>query len=262
MTTIVIYRRDVLGVKDGRGYSQATLDKEEGLEKILSLHIDIVKKVLSKRTNSWIPKCYFFIDAYAGPGKNPEVECKGSPLVYLDVMANKDLESKAWFIDINRNNTVLLEARVKDNQAYNELKYEILTGDNKLLVPRIANDLPKSALGLIYADATNIPDFDMLGALSKIEALKRFDILIRYPATNIKRTEHLTGLQMRDYLRKIQKDHWIIRDILPGDKFQWTFLLGMNFEIGDWKKQRFYKVDSEEGKSIFDRCNNMRRSYG
>jgi three-Cys-motif partner protein len=251
-----------LGIKDGRGYSQATLDKEDGLEKILSLHIDIVKKILRKERNSWIPKCYFFIDAYAGPGENPEVECKGSPLIYLDTIANKDLKSKAWFIDVERKNTMLLKIRIDDNQAYSGLDYTILTGDNKFLVPRVAAGLPKHALGLIYADATNIPDFDMLGTLSKIEALKMFDILIRYPATNIKRTQHLTGLQMRDYLRKVQKKHWIIRDILPGDKFQWTFLLGMNFEISDWKKERFYKVDSEEGKLIFDRCNNMRHPNG
>jgi hypothetical protein len=67
---------------------------------------------------------------------------------------------------------------------------------------------------------------------------------------------------MRDYLRKVQKNHWIIRDILPGDKSQWTFLLGMNYQISDWKKERFYKVDSEEGKAIFDRCNDMRHSNG
>ncbi len=250
-------------VKCGRGFSQATFDKEDGLQKILLQHMHVVKAILNKPQYVWMPRCYHFIDAYAGPGENPEVGCSGSPMVFLDIASDIGIPTESWFIDIERNNTTLLKTRIEGNDGYKNLNYHVLTGDNKVIVPRIAEELPNNALGLIYADATNIPDFEMLGQLSKIPKLKMFDILIRYSATNVKRTQYLTGLQMRDYLRKIKKNHWKIRDILPGDKFQWTFLLGMNWDgMKDWQSQRFHKVDTEQGKAIFEKCNNMRHPNG
>ena len=67
-------------------------------------------------------------------------------------------------------------------------------------------------------------------------------------------------MEMNDYLKQIDKKYWIIRDILPGDKWQWTFLLGMNWpDMNEWTSQRFYKINSKKGKEIFDLCNNMRK---
>lgn len=183
------------------------------------------------------------------------METTGSPTVFLETAKDIEIPFRAWFIDIEANNTTLLKARLGESD-----NFDILTGDNRLIVPRIAEKLPKHAYGLIYADATNVPDFDLLGYISRLPNLKRFDILIRYSASMVKRTRHLTGMQMNDYLKQIDKKYWIIRDILPGDKWQWTFLLGMNWpDMNEWTSQRFYKINSEKGKEIFDLCNNMRK---
>ena len=183
------------------------------------------------------------------------METTGSPSVFLETAKDIEIPFRAWFIDIEANNTTLLKARLGESD-----NFDILTGDNRLIVPRIAEKLPKYAYGLIYADATNVPDFDLLGYISKLPNLKRFDILIRYSASMVKRTRHLTGMEMNDYLKQIDKKYWIIRDILPGDKWQWTFLLGMNWsDMNEWTSQRFYKINSKKGKEIFDLCNNMRK---
>ena len=241
-------------VKNKRGYSPATVDKESGLQKILAQHVNVVKRILLK--HKWAPQRYYYIDAYCGPGENPEVGAAGSPLVFLEVAKDIEIPFNAWFIDIEQNNTMLLKARLGESE-----NFEVLTGDNRMIVPRIADEkIPKYAYGLIYADATNIPDFELLGNLSRLPKLRYFDILIRYSASMVKRTRHLTGMEMRDYLKQIDKKYWTIRDILPGDRWQWTFLLGMNWsDMRDWTSQRFYKISSQKGKEIFDHCNNMRK---
>lgn len=176
-------------------------------------------------------------------------------MVFLETAKDIEIPFRAWFIDIEANNTTLLKARLGESD-----NFDILTGNNRLIVPRVAEKLPKYAYGLIYADATNVPDFDLLGYISRLPNLKRFDILIRYSASMVKRTRHLTGMEMNDYLKQIDKKYWIIRDILPGDNWQWTFLLGMNWsDMNEWTSQRFYKINSEKGKEIFDLCNNMRK---
>ena len=176
-------------------------------------------------------------------------------MVFIETARDIRIPFKAWFIDIEANNTTLLKARLGESDDF-----EILKGDNRLIVPKIADKIPKYAYGLIYADATNIPDFDLLGYISRLPNLRHFDILIRYSASMVKRTRHLTGMEMRDYLKQIDKKDWTIRDILPGDKWQWTFLLGMNWaNMNDWTSQRFYKVNSKKGQEIFDLCNNMRK---
>lgn len=183
------------------------------------------------------------------------MEATGSPMVFLETAKDIEIPFRAWFIDIEANNTTLLKARLGESD-----NFDILTGNNRLIVPRVAEKLPKYAYGLIYADATNVPDFDLLGYISRLPNLKRFDILIRYSASMVKRTRHLTGMEMNDYLKQIDKKYWIIRDILPGDNWQWTFLLGMNWsDMNEWTSQRFYKINSEKGKEIFDLCNNMRK---
>lgn len=239
-------------VTKGRGWSQATIDKEDGLGKIIKLHSKIVSHILEK--HKWAPNCYYYIDAYAGSGINPEVDCLGSPLVFIDAMLDFFLPIKAWFIDIEPENTAQLQCILKENPWYN-----ICTGDNSVVVPKIAASLPPSAYGLMYADATNLPNFDLLSEISKIKKLSKFDILIRYSATMIKRTKHVTGKDMREFLRMINKKEWLIRDVLSGDRYQWTFLLGTNWtDFPAWEKQRFHKADSENGQRIFNMCQKTR----
>jgi hypothetical protein len=115
-------------------------------------------------------------------------------------------------------------------------------------VPTIARSLPENAYGLVYADPNGIPDFDMLSKVSSISKLDKFDILIRYNAAAVKRNEFQTGERMLDHISRINKKFWIIRELRPGDIWQWTFLLGMNWDgLKAWKSQGFLYAITPDG---------------
>ena len=118
-----------------------------------------------------------------------------------------------------------------------------------------------SCFGLIYYDPNGRPDWEAITHLSKNPALSKFDILIRYNAMAEKRNHQNTGKLLLDYLVSVKKQHWMIRDILPGERWQWTFLLGMNYKIRPWKSQRFHYIDSEEGNAILQKIANLKADF-
>jgi hypothetical protein len=61
----------------GRGHSHATLDKAQGLSKLLSQHVNIVKFILEK--HPYFQQKYYFIYTYAGLGYNEDEQCDDSP---------------------------------------------------------------------------------------------------------------------------------------------------------------------------------------
>jgi hypothetical protein len=225
----------------GQGQSHMTIDKEEGLGKVLAWHMNTVKVIFDK--HQYFPQTYHFIDAYAGSGYNKKEQCDGSPLVYLKTVANSGIDSYGWFIEEDDRLSAELGMRVKGYE-----RCEVSKGDNSIIVPQIARKLPKNAFGLIYADPNGIPDFDLLSKISRIPGLEKFDILIRYNSAAVKRNEHQTGgMKMLDHLNRIDKKYWIIRELRPGDIWQWTFLLGLNYGIREWKSQGFIKAITPEG---------------
>ncbi len=225
----------------GRGHSRATVDKAEGLSKLLSQHVHTVNVILKKY--NYFPQKYFFIDAYAGPGYNEEVQCDGSPVIFLKIAKDSGIDYFAWFVEQDINSVRELRKRI---EGYPNC--EISSHNNSQAVPAIARGLPENAYGLVYADPNGIPDFEMLSKVSLIPKLDKFDILIRYNAAAVKRNEFQTGEKMLDHLSKINKKYWIIREISPGDKWQWTFLLGMNWDrLKAWKSQGFLYAITPNG---------------
>jgi len=225
----------------GRGHSRATVDKEAGLSKLLSQHVNTVKRIFEKYPN--YPQVYHFIDAYAGPGYNEEEQCDGSPMVFLKTAENLKIEYRAWFVEADIKSVKELRDRIR---GYHNC--EVCPFDNAKTVPEIARSLPDNAFGLVYADQNGIPDIDMLSKVSRIPKLAKFDILIRYNATAAKRNEPQTGMRMLDHISKINKSHWIIREPRAGDRWQWTFLLGLNWGgLSDWKSQGFLYAVTPDG---------------
>jgi len=225
----------------GRGHSHATLDKAQGLSKLLSQHVNTVKVILEK--HPYFPQRYYFIDAYAGPGYNEEEQCDGSPIIFLKTAKDRGIDYYAWFVEQDIESVRELRKRI---EGYPDC--EVSPHKNAQAVPTIARSLPENAYGLVYADPNGIPDFEMLSKVSRIDELDKFDILIRYNAAAVKRNEFQTGERMLDHLRKINKKYWIIREIRPSDKWQWTFLLGTNWKgLKAWKSQGFLYAITPEG---------------
>ncbi len=238
-----------MSVCKGIGQSLATLDKTQGLGKLLRQHIAVVKRIFDKHPE--YPQIYYYIDANAGCGYNYDARCEGSPVIFLKAREEAKIKAKSYFVEINKDNVIQLARFIKPYVG-DLVDFRLCPEDNRSAVPRIAKVLPKDAYGLIYFDPNGRPDWDTISRLSKIPALNHFDILIRYNAMAVKRTHKDTGLLM-DHLPEVNKAHWMIRDLMPGERWQWTFLLGMNWKMNPWKSQRFYYTDSPEGKEILDK---------
>jgi len=84
-------------VENGIGHSQATVSKQDGLDKILRQHIATCKIILNK--HQWCSQEYHYFDINAGCGFNEEEGCPGSPIVFLDVAHEHGIKYQAAFIE-------------------------------------------------------------------------------------------------------------------------------------------------------------------
>jgi hypothetical protein len=237
-------------VDNGVGHSSATINKQRGFAAILQQHLSTCKMILRKH-EGWAWPVYQYIDANAGTGQNPDEECDGSPLIFLKIANGLALNYDAHLVEINPINGMRLKCCVAN---WNNCK--IMIEDNKSAVPRIISAIPRSCYGLLYTDPNGVPDFGLLADVSRNPKLKYIDIVVRYAASSVKRTQHITGKKMLDYLGTINKKYWIIRELERGDKWQWTFLVGLNWDgLNAWKQQGFHYAHSDRGQEIIEQLN-------
>lgn len=236
-------------IKNGVGFSGATPGKQYALSMLLRQHIAITKSVIEK--HDWASREYVFIDCNAGPGTNNDIDCLGSPLVFLDAISGMSISYKAYFVEIKSSNAHSLE-RVIGRRA----NCEVVCDNNQNAVIDIVSSLPDYSYGLIYTDPNGVPDFQcLLEPTYSLKNAQRLDALIRVSGSSVKRarcagmTDDTRYLSQR--LNAIKK-HWIIQRIDPSDKFQWTFLLGTQWRgYKDWKTHGFYKINSQKGSEYF-----------
>ena len=265
------------------GYGPFTRDKVKAFTSILQMHMAIARAVWHRyRYRS--PSPYLYLDLTAGPGfANPEQPnasvTLGSPLVFLE-LATKPLpmgHSKERFVDPIPFESHFFE---KDPEYATELQKRIMSYQQSPLcqhmeihqvdyahpnygLPALLKDwgVQEYRYGLLYVDPSgDLPDFDILAQAAR--ALPRVEILIHISATVIKRRSRAHNIPERlmDLLNKIPKGQWLIRDTLPGDNFQWTFLMGTSAHdrhgeplFRGLKGERFFHLDTPEGQRVLER---------
>jgi len=243
-----------MAVLNGMGQSIVTTDKQDGLNKYLCVHMKIVSSVFAnnERKGYYIrDKTYYYIDCTSGSGFNQDVEELGSPIVFINRIQKSNLKYKAYFVDIEEGNIFSLREKIYSPNC------EFICADNNIAVPEIIQELPGKSYGLCYMDMNGIPNFGLIEKISL--KMKKMDILIRCPATAIKRDRCQNGScrdSLIDSIKKIHKEKMIIREPLPDDSWQWTFLFLTNYtNVSDWKRERFYDSTSFEGQQILERLN-------
>jgi three-Cys-motif partner protein len=235
--------------KDGIGYGPHTPQKVHDLGVILRQHIAITFATRD-RYPFWQGVPYHYIDATAGAGECPELKLKGSPLVFLDAIADRPF--RADLIERVDVNLQALAQRVPDRYGQ-QVRFH--GGNYEAIIPQILEIRPPLPLGLLFVDPTGEkPDLPTLQLVAR--ARRYMELLMYVPATIIKRCRHLRGHEVRleDYTAGIAKKYWLVRE--PSGKEQWTFLLGTNTaNFKDYRAIGFYRLDSEQGQAIFFRLN-------
>lgn len=223
----------------------ATPDKQDGLQKMIEVHMRITHAVMTK--HDWVDPCYYYIDAYCGDGAK-HAGVSSSPVVFVKSLKLQLIDNaKIWFIDNNQGNIDALKGRfTKPIPPY----VNVVCADSTVYVPQIAKQNIKSnSFGLLYIDPNGAPDLEMLQNCSKI--MPRIDFLIRMNSTAGKRCP--VKRRVSDVMKSANKKVWLIRRVLDGDVWQWTFLFGTNYtDMSSWEKAGFYRVDSQEGQKILE----------
>jgi len=242
-------------VHDKIGHSEATITKQEGLSKILQQHLAVCKNILGK--HKYYPQQYYYFDINAGCGFNDTEQCKGSPLIFLDATHDIELAYEVMLIEKDQDNACALRAALPDQD-----NITVFPSDNRDVLPQlIHNCLPRNGFGVIYHDPNGVPDFSLLTHIfNGNQKTRKLDVLIRLAGSSIKRTKHLNHKKLSDFLAAINKKFWIVKDLDGSDKWQWTFLLGLNWDgLRCWKSQGFHYINSAEGEDIFQRLNYNRQ---
>jgi len=239
-------------VTHGIGQSAATPTKQVGLQLILEQHLATVRAIFAKHRGArWLTPVYQYIDANAGCGYNEDVGCIGSPLVFQSAVDRVAVSHYATLIEIDAGNTLLLRETLGN---YNH--HQIITGNNAEIVPDIVHRLPRNSYGVLYTDPNGIPDFEMLAGAARDPKLRRVDILIRCAASAVKRNLWQGEARLLEHLSAINKQFWIVREPERSDKWQWTFLLGMNWDgLRVMARHGFHYAHSDRGREILHRLN-------
>lgn len=240
-----------MAIINGVGQSFATIDKQDGLNKYMCVHMKIVDSVFNRWPNWPKDKNYYYIDCTAGSGVNQDVDEDGSPVVFINRINKTNMMYKAYFIDEVEGNISSLRQRIQNSNC------EFMCGNHNEVVPQLLRNFTGQEYGLFYMDMNGIPNFELLSIVS--EKMSKMDILVRCPSGAIKRDRCRNG-SLRESLiesvKKIHKEKLILREPLISDRWQWTFLFLTNYtKMSDWKNARFYWSNSHEGQEILSRLN-------
>lgn len=228
------------------GCSSYTPIKQASYARILRYHLRITKAVMQR----WHIPNYHYFDLNAGPGRywlpDDGTPITGSPLVFLDAAREVGVPYKAVLIEkcAASCKRLLREVRSFEN-------VEVRQGDHNIILDEYGSCHLKT-VGLIYSDPSDheVP----FEALSRFcQAYPKMEVLIHVAATAIKRTRAKDDPDLRSRLGQLNKNYWLVR--APDGAWQWTFLLGTNWDgFKDYQAINFYRMDTK-GREIIDKLN-------
>ena len=235
-----------------QGQSDITEFKQRGLEAAFTVNLKVFQAKFKGRFR------YFHFDLNCGSGTNEDFGCIGSPIAFIRAAESAGVNDYfAGFCDINEQH---LEALQGHKEIGENDQCFMFHGPNASLIEAIPEiieargEKPKYAIGMILADpnGTEVP-LEQMEWLSRI--CPRMDIVINWNSTQFKRDFGAFGQgrpTLDGAMRRLRKAHWLIRE--PVKAWQWTLVIGRNVEVGDHKALGFYRLESEKGQEIFDRC--------
>lgn len=235
--------------------SAMTPIKQRAFSKISKAHLEKVKHIISCKKNiQWASDTYIYVDMTAGEGN-------GSPTIFWNNVNEVNVKYKAYFIDKSRKCIKNLKEIIRD-MGLNENENIVLQGDYDKCLLSVYESFPENSYGLIYQDLYGTPS-DIFEHVfnKKNKNMQKIDLLIRVPATSIKRARGAapTKKTLLEYIDRINKKHWFVTEPVETDNRkdnqQWTFLFGSNYELGYLEFMGLYLIHSPEGMEILQKLN-------
>jgi len=240
-------KRRVKNMYENMGFSSSTYPKQTCLKDFLDMHMKISNGVMQR--NNWLENKYLFFDINSGCGVDRNGN-PGSPMIFLECAKNNGISHRTLFIDKD-NESILTLKKITGNDENVRCEcgdqYDIIHD----ILKRPATE--RRYLGLLYTDPNGIFNHNLLSMFAGFKEFDRVDILVNCNSTAIKRlgSDRETLVER---LSCIPKKHWLIRE--PIGRWQWTMLFGCNWAgYPELKKHKFYKINSNQGKQIFNRLN-------
>lgn len=262
--------------KDTYGYGNFTIKKFSDFDDFIKSYLAIAKSVINKyKEKCWFDPEFHYIDMNAGPGILPDLYNNqgdlvvkagtfGSPFAFTR-WAEKywgeenELKYRVDFIEQNPELCAMLYRNMKNNPL-SKGGGQWHVGDHDTHLPQILEKKIKWKFGLIYHDPNNGQvNFDAIRYC--VQMRPKYEILINLPGALFKRSpEHYQQeVLLSDHINGL-KDVWMIKDLAPGDKHQWTFLLGTDFtQMKDFENIGMYSLGRPKGAKIFERVNLSKR---
>lgn len=232
----------------GYQYSSATPKKQRDFEAAIELHTAVTRAILDKyrkKGKNVLP--YLYLDLFSGPGVDPEGE-RGSPLVFLDTAASRQMPFRAEFYEIDSSNASTLVEEIKRRDASEHVK--VFNAHHDLVLNKHFKPL-QYQYGAVYVDPSNasIP-FEVLDHL--ISIYPRLDFIINLACASYKRGVGHPDYEPLDEVLPKMKRYWKIRE--PIGKHQWSIMIGTNWDSypdlnpAAW---RFHDIRTEIGFNIY-----------
>jgi hypothetical protein len=223
----------------------------------------MIKGILSRE--KWRSRYFHYIDLNAGCGlyTNIKVCCEkpeyGSPVIAHKLLEESGVAYRMWLVEKQDHFCDELEKYFLKEEID---RVTICQGDNKELLPEIANDMIDDGvcgpMGLIYSDENGIGQpWDQLFRLYGLEDEKgnkifqKMDLLINYPATTEKRVRRCNKIprngMLEKFLTKLSRWKEVIKVMDPKGNDEWIMIFATNnrkfrdlpyIDLYDWLTER------------------------
>ena len=249
-----------------QGQGNGTPRKETGFFKLFRIALRVMKH--SKFA-------YWHADLNAGSGHNEEVDCAGSPVVFLmaAVEVGAAHPTKAYFCDLDQDRITQLRAACTGfvERLADGSEIHWVVEDNGAFLHRLAHDIreqeprPTFATGTILCDPNGFPDGCPVDALDAFFAeFWRLDLILNLNASLFRMVEGCK-LSSRESIRKgfvdwptlaqllprFHKNYWFIRNPSRGPGFRFVTFYGHNNDGLHYNKfEDFFPLESRQGHDI------------
>jgi len=252
-------------IENGAGHSEYTVTKQRDFEHVLDTILGVARSPRCMG-QAWAHKEFVYIDLNAGPGVVGGIE--GSPLIFTRRALDLGIPFRAFFFESKSENVHRLSDALADlceSRGVSTDRLQIVPGDHNSTVPWFVEthlaSLPRDwVYGLAYGDG-NGRDDSPFGPLATIaQRFPRIDHLVNVNTAIYKRVRgaHPDARFLLDDLAGIDKKHRLIRK--PIGEWQWSMVLMSNWgRVPEFRELGFRRLDSEEGRDIFERVNYSKR---